>query len=342
MGNNDIASHSTLPIGSAGRGSALLPFKFEPYLKETLWGGERIAPFKGIQTDSTCIGESWEISGVVGHESVVADRGLAADADVGVTLPQLIERYKGALLGDAVYAKYGHEFPLLVKFINARKDLSVQVHPDDAMAQQRHHCQGKTEMWYIMDADDGAQIYAGLSEAITPDDYERLVQENRFMDVVASHDSHAGDVFFLPSGRVHSIGGGNFLVEIQQTSDITYRIYDFGRLDAQGRPRELHVEEAKDAIDYTVHPDYRTHYDTADPQATLVQCPYFTTHRLVVEGSAEVNYRTDSFVIAVCLSGSATLNGIAVRQGETLLIPASDNVLRIDGTATFITALVTA
>jgi mannose-6-phosphate isomerase len=158
------------------------------------------------------------------------------------------------------------------------------------------------------------------------------------MDVVANHDSHVGDVFFLPSGRVHSIGGGNFLVEIQQTSDITYRIYDFGRLDAQGRPRELHVEEAKEAIDYTVQPDYRTHYDTAAPQATLVQCPYFTTHRLVVDGSAEVNYHTDSFVIAVCLSGSATLNGIAVRQGETLLVPASDNVLRIDGTATFITA----
>ncbi len=314
------------------------PYKFTPYLKETLWGGEKIAAFKGIQTDLTHIGESWEISGVPGHESITAPRGLLEDNDLGMTLPQLIDRFKGALVGNKVYEKYGNQFPLLIKFIDSKQDLSVQVHPDDELAQQRHHCPGKTEMWYIMRADTGARIYSGLSQSITPDDYERLVKNNHFMDVVATHESHDGDLYFLPAGRVHAIGAGNFLAEIQETSDITYRIYDYDRRDADGNPRELHVEQAKDAIDYKVYPEYRRSYDSSRPQSPLIQCPYFNVHRVVVQNAVEINYHVDSFVIVICLWGEANINGVMVRQGETILVPAAENTLYIFGNATFLTA----
>ena len=252
----------------------LKPFKFEPYLKSVLWGGEKIAKYKGIVTDQHNIGESWEISGVDGHESVVAEGD-----DKGLNLRQIIEKYKGDLVGNAVYAKYGDTFPLLVKIIDAKGDLSVQVHPDDTLAKARHNSYGKTEMWYIIDAEEGAPIYAGLSKQITPEEYEKLVAENAIMDVIARHDSHAGDLFFLPAGRIHAIGAGNLLAEIQQTSDITYRVYDFDRRDANGNPRELHTEQAKDAIDYTVYPEYKSEYDRNGKSATpLVKCPVSYTH----------------------------------------------------------------
>lgn len=318
------------------------PYKFEPYLKTTIWGGYQIAPFKGIFTAQPNIGESWEISGVPGHESVAIERGIIGDVDLGLNLTQLIDKYKGLLVGDRVYKKFGNKFPLLVKFIDSRQDLSVQVHPDDKLAQQRHGCAGKTEMWYVIKADVGSKIYAGLKRPITPDDYERLVSEvsttNPFMDVIATHEAHQGDLYFLPAGRLHAIGAGNFLAEIQQTSDITYRVYDFGRVDAQGKPRELHVAEAKDAIDYQVWPEYRTSYDSTKPNSELIHCPYFTVNRVVVQVAAEVDLHTDSFVVVVCLWGEANINGIRVKQGETLLVPASENVLYIFGNATFLTA----
>lgn len=227
------------------------PYKFEPYLKTTLWGGYQIAPFKGIYTAQPNIGESWEISGVPGHESVAIDRGLIDDVDLGLTLTELIDKYKGLLIGNRVYKRFGNKFPLLVKFIDSRQDLSVQVHPDDKLAQERHGCAGKTEMWYIIKSDVGAKIYAGLKKQITPDDYEHMVSgeapegSNPMADVIATHEAHQGDLFFLPAGRLHAIGAGCFLAEIQQTSDITYRVYDFGRKDAHGNPRELHTELAK-------------------------------------------------------------------------------------------------
>ena len=318
------------------------PYKFKPYLKTTLWGGYQIAPFKGIYTTQPNIGESWEISGVPGYESVAVERGLLDDVDEGLTLVQLIDKYKGALIGNSVYRKYGNRFPLLVKFIDSRQDLSIQVHPDDTLAQKRHGCAGKTEMWYIVKADVGAKIYAGMRRQITPEDYEKLVQsteeENPMQDVISTHESHDGDLYFLPAGRIHAIGAGNFLAEIQQTSDITYRVYDFGRKDSHGNPRELHVEEAKDAIDYQVYPGYRTSYDTTKPTSQLISCPYFTVHRVVVQVASQIDFKCDSFVVVMCLWGEANINGIHVRQGETLLVPASENVLYIFGNATFLTA----
>ena len=320
------------------------PYKFAPYLRTTIWGGYQIAPFKGIFTAQPNIGESWEISGVPGHESVVVERGIIGDVDLGLNLTQLIDKYKGLLVGERVYRTFGNTFPLLVKFIDSRQDLSVQVHPDDQLAQKRHQCPGKTEMWYVIKADVGAKIYSGLKQSITPDDYERLAKaepingHSPMQDVIATHESHQGDLFFLPAGRLHAIGAGNFLTEIQQTSDITYRVYDFGRKDANGVPRELHLEQAKDAIDYQVWPEYRTSYDSTKPNSELIHCPYFIVNRVVVQVAAEINLHSDSFVIVVCLWGEANINGIRVKQGETLLVPASENVLYIFGNATFLTA----
>ena len=319
----------------------LKPFKFEPYLKSVLWGGEKIAKYKGIVTDQHNIGESWEISGVDGHESVVAEGD-----DKGLNLRQIIEKYKGDLVGNAVYAKYGDTFPLLVKIIDAKGDLSVQVHPDDTLAKARHNSYGKTEMWYIIDAEEGAPIYAGLSKQITPEEYEKLVAENAIMDVIARHDSHAGDLFFLPAGRIHAIGAGNLLAEIQQTSDIPYRVYDFDRRDANGNPRELHTEQAKDAIDYTVYPEYKSEYDRNGKSATpLVKCQYFDVKREIIDGVSTIDASTDSFMIIMCLDGEATitdnLGGVThVKKGESILVPAVITSMKAEGNATFMTSTV--
>ena len=305
------------------------PYKFEPYLKTTLWGGYQIAPFKGIFTAQPNIGESWEISGVPGHESRAIERGLIDDVDVGLTLTQLIDKYKGLLLGEKVYKKYGKQFPLLVKFI-----------------EERHGCAGKTEMWYIIKSDVGSKIYAGLNKSITPEEYEQLATaepengHSPMQDVISSHEAHDGDLFFLPAGRLHAIGAGNFLAEIQETSDITYRVYDFGRKDAHGNPRELHIEQARDAIDYRVWPEYRSSYDSTKPISQLVNCPHFVVHRVVVQVASQVDFQCDSFVIVMCLWGEANINGISIHQGETILVPACENILYIFGNASFLTATI--
>ena len=319
----------------------MYPLKFQNIFKSVVWGGEKIAPFKGVNTQQKNIGESWEISGVDGHESVVAEGD-----DKGLNLRQIIEKYKGDLVGNAVYAKYGDTFPLLVKIIDAKGDLSVQVHPDDTLAKARHNSYGKTEMWYIIDAEEGAPIYAGLSKQITPEEYEKLVAENAIMDVIARHDSHAGDLFFLPAGRIHAIGAGNLLAEIQQTSDITYRVYDFDRRDANGNPRELHTEQAKDAIDYTVYPEYKSEYDRNGKSATpLVKCQYFDVKREIIDGVSTIDASTDSFMIIMCLDGEATitdnLGGVThVKKGESILVPAVITSMKAEGKATFMTSTV--
>lgn len=321
------------------------PYKFTPYLKTVIWGGSKIASFKGIETSQENIGESWEISGVPGHESICADRGIPNDPDSGLTLYELIDKYRATLVGHRIYERFGSQFPLLVKIIDSQQDLSVQVHPDDELARKRHNCAGKTEMWYIIANEPEAQIYAGLKKNITPAEYEQLATketaagENPFEDVIAAHESHAGDVFFLPAGRLHAIGAGNLLAEIQQTSDITYRVYDYGRRDADGHTRELHVQQAKKAIDYHVYADYRTPYEKSLSSAKLVSCPYFTVYREIVTSEAHINYHCDSFVIVMCLKGEATVNDVHVRQGETILVPACDNVLDVKGNATLLTAI---
>ena len=332
------------------------PFHFTPFLKSVIWGGERIAPFKGITTDQTQIGESWELSAVPGHVSVV-DRGPYR----GLTLTDLIEKFGPELMGEENYRCYAPSFPLLIKIIDARADLSVQVHPDDTLAQKRHNCPGKTEMWHLIDTDPGAKIYAGLKKQLTPEEYEARVADNTIMDAIADYDSAPGDTFFLPAGRIHAIGAGNLLAEIQQTSDITYRIYDYDRRDKDGNPRELHTAQAKDAIDYTVYPDYRSH-----PEGSLLaECQYFDVRRLQLTGDEKpIEHPRDSFTIIMCLDGSAEIinttpattgdtssngqpsaktnapsNGetFHITRGETLLFPATMTSLTARGTATLLT-----
>lgn len=317
------------------------PLKFKPILKSAIWGGEKIAPFKGIETDQKQIGESWEISGVKGNESVVAN-----GPDAGKTLTQMIEKYGADLVGEKNIKKYGTTFPLLIKIIDAAGDLSLQVHPDDELAKKRHNSLGKTEMWYIVDTEPGAQICAGLSETITPDEYVARVEDKTLMDVVAHHTSSPGDVFFLPAGRIHSIGAGNLLVEVQETSDITYRIYDFGRVDAKtGKPRQLHVDEAKDAIDYKVYPSYVTKPGVdIDGIADLVSCDHFCVFRLKFTGSPKHFYtKSDSFITYTCIEGDLTVtddlgNSVKLHKGESLLIPANVNEFTVEGEGVVISA----
>ena len=334
------------------------PYKFEPYLKTTLWGGYQIAPFKGIFTAQPNIGESWEISGVPGHESRAIERGLIDDVDVGLTLTELIDKYKGLLVGQKVYKKYGNQFPLLVKFIDSRQDLSVQVHPDDKLAMERHGCQGKTEMWYIIKSDVGAKIYSGLKKSITPDEYEQLANapvpetapdglpsssHSPMQDVIATHEAHDGDLFFLPAGRLHAIGAGNFLAEIQETSDITYRVFDFNRTDTNGNKRQLHTELAAGTIRFT---DVVTgcNANVTSGNTVLLRSPKFRVCRQEISGSQALTLPHDSFLTATCISGYAEIaahdgsQAITIAQGESLLIAACAKQVTITGEATLITA----
>lgn len=306
-------------------------YKFKPILKSMLWGGEKIIPYKGVESTMTSVGESWEISGVKDNESVVAE-----GPDAGMKLPELIARDKGALVGQSNYERFGKEFPLLIKFIDARQDLSIQVHPNDKLAWERHQSKGKTEMWYVVDADPGSRLRSGFAKQVTPDEYEQSIADNTITDLLQEYDIHAGDVFFLPAGRVHSIGAGAFIAEIQQTSNITYRIYDFNRCDDSGKPRELHTELSKAAIDYTVLPDYRTYYEAKeDTQVQLAACRYFTTSlcKLTKEHRMDVA-DLDSFVILICTKGHGTVtddggNSISIKQGESILVPATAKTLDI-------------
>lgn len=309
----------------------MYPLKFEPFLRSMIWGGEKIAAYKGVETSVRSIGESWELSGVAGHESIVAEGPCK-----GVSLPELIDRYGAELVGKSNYERFGNEFPLLVKFIDAREDLSIQVHPDDRLAWERHKSKGKTEMWYVVDADKGARLRSGFAKQVTPAQYEASVEDNTITDILAEYEIHPGDLFFLPAGRVHSIGAGAFIAEIQQTSDITYRIYDFNRKDADGNTRELHTELAKGAIDYTVLPDYRTKYEQVqDRETELVSCPYFTTSLCDLTAPLTLDYAAlDSFVVVICVEGKGMIaddsgNEMPIHQGETVLLPATVKSLRV-------------
>lgn len=309
----------------------MYPLKFKPILKSTIWGGERIIPYKQLVDTQKQVGESWELSGVKGNESVIVNGKYA-----GLTLPDLIAQEGANLLGVKNYERFGQEFPLLIKFIDARQDLSIQVHPNDKLAWERHQSKGKTEMWYVVSADEGAHLRSGFAKQVTPAEYEASVNDDTITDLLTDYLIQPGDVFFLPAGRVHSIGAGAFIAEIQQTSDITYRIYDFKRRDANGNTRELHTELAKEAIDYTIESDYRTHYIARENQEVeLVSCPYFTTSLYELTQEFTLDYSAlDSFVVLICMSGQATFmtdsgDEFVMHQGETVLLPATAQWLRI-------------
>lgn len=302
----------------------MYPLLFRENLHEIVWGGSRLKALKGLPADGRNIGESWEISAVRGSESVVKNGELA-----GSTLGELVTRFGAELMGKHIAEAHGTEFPLLVKFIDAAGDLSIQVHPNDELARARHGKLGKTEMWYVMDARPGATLLAGFKEQIRPEEYASKVADGSIVDALARHTVHRGDVFFIPAGRVHAICRGILLCEIQQSSDVTYRLFDYNRLGLDGRPRQLHTEEARDAIDYKVYDDYRTHYQPAAESAVrIVDCPFFVVNVVSTSSKLRRNLLSeDSFVTLSCLSGACTIQagGISVSlgTGSSCLIPAS-------------------
>ena len=310
----------------------MYPLKFEPILKQTLWGGDKIIPFKHLNETLPNVGESWEVSAVECSESVVAN-----GADKGYTLPEMVRKYKDELVGEANYARFGSKFPLLIKFIDAKLDLSIQVHPDDELAKKRHNSFGKNEMWYVIAADKGAKLISGFSEQITPKEYKDRVHNGTFAEVLQTCAIEPGDVFYVPAGRVHGIGAGAFVAEIQQTSDITYRIFDYNRKDKDGKSRELHTSQAMDAINFTdVQDDFRTEYDRIQNEPVeMVASPYFTTSVYDMTEEITCDYsELDSFVIFICVEGACRLtddnrNEITMCAGETVLLPASTQEVTI-------------
>ena len=310
------------------------PLKFKALLKQTIWGGDKIIPFKHLDDHLENVGESWEISGVPGNETVVADGEYA-----GKKLNELVIEQKDKLVGKANYERFGDEFPLLIKFIDARQDLSIQVHPTDEIAKRQGKERGKTEMWYIMDSDKDAKLYSGLKMQITPEQYKAMVEDDTITDALAQYEVKEDDCFFLPAGRIHAIGTGCFLAEIQQTSDVTYRIYDFKRKDKDGNYRQLHTKEAAECINYTVEDDYRTHYaHKKNEGVTLVECPYFTTAVYDFDEPMTLDYsELDSFVILIGLKGEGTItdnegNTVTISAGESILVPATTDTLKVEGT----------
>ena len=309
-------------------------FKFQPLLKQTLWGGDKIIPFKHLSTVMENVGESWEISGVKDNETIAAGDGRS--------LNQLVRDMKGRLVGEANYQRFGDEFPLLIKLIDARQDLSIQVHPTDEIAHRQGRERGKTEMWYVMDSEPDAKLYNGLKLQITPEQYKQMVADDTICDALAQYSVKEGDCFFIPAGRIHAIGAGCFLAEIQQTSDVTYRIYDFKRKDKDGNYRQLHTQEASESINYTVLDDYRTHYQPQTNESQLlVECPYFTTAVYDLTETMTIDYSDlDSFVILIGMKGEGTLTidgeTVAFSAGETILVPASAQEVRTEGTIKFL------
>ena len=298
--------------------------KLTPSCKDYLWGGSRLRTDFGVQSDLNPLAEAWVLSCHPDGPSYLPDGTMLAD---------YLAAHPEAAGTDC---KKFEMFPVLTKFIDAKNNISIQVHPSNEYALEHEHQYGKTEMWYVVDADKGARLRSGFAKQVTPAQYEASVADNTITDLLAEYEIHPGDLFFLPAGRVHSIGAGAFIAEIQQTSDITYRIYDFNRKDADGNTRELHTELAKGAIDYTVLPDYRTHYQKAqDREVELVSCPYFTTSLYDLTEAQTIDYSAlDSFVVVICVEGKGTLcddsgNEMPIHQGETVLLPATVKSLRV-------------
>lgn len=290
-------------------------FKFTPLLKTLIWGTE-----------------SWQVSGVPGSETTYN----------GESLNDLVKRLQADLVGEANYRRFGNEFPLLIKFIDAHQDLSIQVHPTDEIAHRQGKPRGKTEMWYVMDSEPTATLYNGLKMQITPEEYKQMVADDTICDALAQYSVKEGDCFFIPAGRIHAIGAGCYLAEIQQTSDVTYRIYDYGRRDKDGNLRQLHTKEAAESINYQVLPDYRQAYTPKKNEGQmLVECPYFNTAVYDLNEPMTIDYsELDSFVILIGLKGegSLTVDGeeVSFRGGETILLPATTKEARVEGTVKFL------
>ena len=324
----------------------LYPLLFEPNLHEVVWGGNQLKPYKGLEPSDEPIGESWEVSAVPSSTSIIANGELA-----GKDLITAINEQPDEILGKKVNEKYHGQLPLLVKFIDAKKDLSIQVHPNDEMAQREHSKMGKSEMWYIIKADEGAHLYAGFNQKITPEEYQNRIADGTITEVLADHQVKAGDVFYLPAGRVHAICGGIVLAEVQQSSDVTYRIFDYNRSGMDGKPRELHTELAAKALDYHVEDNYRTEYvDTSNKAIQIMDTPFFDVRIMEVNKSFHRDLlKYDSFIITMCIEGDCNIkvrssgDEILLKEGHSTLIPAAIadyDIIPQDGKTRILDALI--
>ncbi|WP_422350555.1 type I phosphomannose isomerase catalytic subunit [Flagellimonas sp.] len=306
------------------------PLKFTPILKERLWGGTKLKDVLNKSIESEITGESWELSGVDGDISVVENGDLK-----GTSLQELIQSNGEALLGKSVVERFGLDFPILIKFIDAKQDLSIQLHPNDELAKKRHNSFGKTEMWYVMDADPGAKLIVGFNRDVEKEEYVKSLEEGTLESLMNYEEVAEGDTFFINTGKIHAIGAGVLLAEIQQTSDVTYRVFDFNRRDKNGNLRELHTELALDAMDYSKKDDFKVNYSNElDKVNEMVDCPYFKTNFMELTNSLEQDVTNrDSFTIYMCVGGEANIsnNGgsTLIKKGETVLVPAASTKINI-------------
>jgi mannose-6-phosphate isomerase len=314
----------------------LYPLKFQPVYSYRIWGGEKLKTVLNKNYDEELIGESWEISDVEDNETQVSEGSLK-----GKTLRELTDLYQANFVGNKVYEQFGNEFPLLIKFIDAKTPLSIQVHPSNELAKQRHNSFGKNEMWYIMQADEDAELIIGFNKEVEKEEYISHLEDSTLMDILNIEKVKVGDTFYIPTGRVHAIGGGVLLAEIQQTSNITYRIYDYNRIDAKtGETRELHTALAVDAIDYDFHDTYKTDYKAElNKSIKLVHSPYFKTNIVEIEGEMDMDYSNlDSFVIYMCVDGGLKLEcdneTYMLNKGESILLPATINHIKLTAAKT--------
>jgi mannose-6-phosphate isomerase len=311
------------------------PIVFNPILKERIWGGKKLKTVLNKTISSDITGESWEISTVTNDVSIVSNGSLK-----GKNLNDLLDNYPQEILGKKVYKQFGNQFPLLFKFLDAREDLSIQLHPNDALAKKRHNSFGKTEMWYVMQADEGARIIVGFKEKSSSETYLQNVENKTLVSILDEVIVKKGDVFFLETGTIHAIGAGIVIAEIQQTSDITYRIYDFDRKDAQGNTRELHNDLALEAINYDVVKSKREYTKAENESNNIVTCPYFSTNFIPLDGKMNCINNKDSFVVLMCTEGSLdiVINAVnyAFNQGDTILIPAIVSDYQLSGKATIL------
>ena len=313
----------------------IYPLQFDPILKERIWGGEKLKTELNKPITSKITGESWEISTVKGDVSVIANGALK-----GKSLMDVINDNPDEILGTEVYARFGKEFPLLFKYLDAREDLSIQVHPNDALAKELHDSFGKTEMWYIMQADDDARIVVGFKENSNAAEYLEYLENKTLLSILDDVKVKSGDVFFLETGTVHAIGAGLVVAEIQQTSDITYRLYDFDRVDANGATRELHVDLALDAINYNVTETKKEYSKDINKSNVVVDCPYFTTNYIPLDGTITVKKDGKSFTVYMCIEGQFEIEYndtvYKYKKGDTVLIPAGISELIISGKASIL------
>lgn len=313
----------------------LYPLQFEPILKERIWGGEKLKTLLNKPITSKITGESWELSTVEGDVSTVANGDLK-----GKSLMELINEMPNEILGTRVHERFGKQFPLLFKYLDAREDLSIQVHPNDKLAKERHNSFGKTEMWYVMQADTDSRIIVGFKENSGKEEYLKHLHDNTLVSILDDVKAKAGDVFFLETGTVHAIGAGLVVAEIQQTSDITYRLYDFDRVDAQGNKRELHVDLALDAINYNKVETQKKYDSKPNTSNVVVDCPYFTTNFIPLEDKVEISKSGETFTVYMCIEGSFEIEYEGFKhtyiKGDTVLVPAAINAFNLTGKASIL------